>query len=89
MDVFGHEDIAVNVEGVLFPSRFEDGFKQGLGFWGIEVRETALTTEGEEVKVSGGLMAVQTGWHGFLVREKCNPMVDAMKLRRTWGTRIE
>jgi hypothetical protein len=63
VDVFGHDDIAVDVERILFPSGFEDGFKERFGSWGIEVRESVVTTESEEVEVSGGLVAMKRGWH--------------------------
>jgi hypothetical protein len=31
VDMLGHDDIAVDVEGILFPSGFENGFKERSG----------------------------------------------------------
>jgi hypothetical protein len=57
----------------------------------MEVRKAVLTTEGEEVELFRVLITMKTRGHGEsfvreLMQDKSNPMVDAMKQRRTWGT---
>jgi hypothetical protein len=68
VDVFGHDDVAVDVESVPDSPGFEDVFEEGFGSGGFEVRLAVLTTEGEEVEMPGGLVAVQARRHGFIPR---------------------
>jgi hypothetical protein len=64
VDVFGHDDVADDVEGILFSPGFEHGFEEGFGFGGVEVGVTVLATEGDEMEVAGLLATFGFGGHG-------------------------
>jgi len=64
VDVFGHYDVADDVEGILFSPGFEDGFEERFGFGGEEVGVAVLATEGDEMEVAGLLAAFGFGGHG-------------------------
>jgi hypothetical protein len=52
MHVLRHEDVAEEVEVVLLADSFELFFEDDSGGVVVEVRETAVTTEGDEVVAS-------------------------------------
>jgi hypothetical protein len=51
MDVLRHEDVAEEVEVVFLAEPFELLFEDGAGGVVVKIRETAITTEGDEVEV--------------------------------------
>jgi len=64
MDVFRHEDVGVDVELVALPGAFQ-GFEEGdAGVVVVEVGKTFVTTEGDEVVVSEGVVSLETARHG-------------------------
>ena len=63
VDVLGHEDVAVEKEMVTLAEPFQCFFKDCSGMIIVEVRETAVTTEGEEVVVAFGLVSLETARH--------------------------
>jgi len=71
MDVFGHEDVAEDVEIVPQPELFESFEKDCAGVVVVEVRETPITTEGDEVVVAEAVIALETARHVRMIRELC------------------
>jgi len=65
MDVLGHEDVAVEEELVATAEGFEGVQECGLGVVVVQVGETVVTTEGEEVGMAFGLVTLQTAGHGI------------------------
>lgn len=64
MDVFGHDDVAEDLEDVVFTGLFE-GLEEGVaGVGGGEAGEAVVTGEGEEVVVAEVLEAVEAERHG-------------------------
>jgi hypothetical protein len=59
MDVLGHDDVAEDVEVVTNPHGFERSFEEFAGAWDAEVGLPSITTEGDEMGVSAGLIADQ------------------------------
>ncbi len=65
VQVFGHEDVAEDVEAVPPAELFEDGKEDGAGVVVVEVgATTTVTAEGDEVVVAGALVAFESGGHG-------------------------
>ncbi len=64
VDVLRHYDVAVYLEAVLRPDSFKCVFEDKLRAVVVEVRETAVTAEGDEVVVVVCLVTFQTTWHG-------------------------
>ena len=52
MDVFGHDDVAEEVEVVFFAGGFEGVLEDRGGFGGSQVGVAVVTTEGDEVEVA-------------------------------------
>ena len=71
MDVLGHEDITEDVELVSFPEAVEGIEKDGAGVIVVEVRETVAATEGDEVVVAEGVIALQTARHLGMIPDGC------------------
>lgn len=68
VDVLGHEDVAEEVELVGESGALEDLFEDETGVVIIEERGALVTTEGDEVIVAAGLVALQmTGHEGIVV----------------------
>jgi hypothetical protein len=67
VDVLGHEDVAEDVEVVTSPEFFEGLFEGGAGVDVVEVGEPAVTTEGDEMIVSFGVVSLETARHGVMV----------------------
>jgi hypothetical protein len=63
MDVLWHEDVAVEEELVAATKGFEGVEKDCAGVVVVEVGETVVTTEGEEVEMALGLVSLQTTRH--------------------------
>jgi hypothetical protein len=68
MEVLGHEDAGRDGERVFPADLFEDLLDGVLGLGGVEERLTLVTTEGEEVGLTGVLVAFESVGHG----EKCS-----------------
>ena len=97
VDVFGHQDVAVDVEAVLLAAGFQDFFETDAGGVVVKEGEAAITAEGDEMKMALMLVALQTGRHRVIVeglpgvgRVDFRGMTAhscAMKLAHEWGTR--
>jgi hypothetical protein len=70
MDVFGHEDVAEDVEMVPLTELFEGFEEDCTGVVVVEVRETVITTEGDEVVVAEAVIALETARHVRMIREE-------------------
>ena len=99
--MFGHEDVAVDVEPVAFPDGFEGLFEEGVvrGEGGL----AAVAAEGDEVEVTFLLVSLEAQWHvGSLKHFRCrensppyhptseaggDPDLVTMNPCRRWGTR--
>jgi hypothetical protein len=51
--VFRHHHVTVHTEPVPLADCFEGGFKGGAGSYALEVRSSAVATEGKEMKLAG------------------------------------
>jgi hypothetical protein len=67
VDVLGHEDVAEEVELVPLTESFEDFFEEDAGVIVVQVWETPVATEGDEVVVSFGLVTLETARHEVIV----------------------
>jgi hypothetical protein len=65
VDVLGHEDVAEDVELVLLPCAFEGVEEDRSGVVVVEVGETVVTTEGDEVVVAEGVVSLEVARHGW------------------------
>jgi hypothetical protein len=63
VNVVRHDDVAVDLEEVFLTGLFEDLYEFGSGFGGSENVSFSGSTEGDEVKVSGLMIAVQAQRH--------------------------
>ena len=63
MDVLRHEDVAVEKELVAVAEGFEGVEKDCAGVVVVEVGETVVTAEGEEMEMAFGLVSLQTTRH--------------------------
>jgi hypothetical protein len=63
VDVLGHEDVAEDVEAVTDAEFFEGVFEGEAGVVVIEEWKAVVTTEGDEVLVAEGLVALKTAGH--------------------------
>jgi hypothetical protein len=68
VDVFGHDDVAEDIEVVASAGGFEGFEEEVAGGGGVEVGEAVITTEGEEVVVAFSLIAMEALGHGGIVR---------------------
>ena len=55
--MFGHEYVAKDLEVVALTEGFEDAFEGGSGLVVLEVGETVVAAEGDEMEVAFGLVA--------------------------------
>ena len=60
-----HEDIAVEEELMTSAEDLECVEEDSSGVIVIQVRESMVTTEGEEVEMAFGLVSFQTAGHGI------------------------
>ena len=63
MYVFGHDNVANNVDAVPFPHLLQSLFEDVARLRGGEERSPTVTTERDEVNVAGLLEAVESAWH--------------------------
>jgi hypothetical protein len=68
VDVLGHEDVTEEEKLVTLAESFESLLKDGAGVVVVEVGETVVTTEGEEVVVAFGLISLKMARHGTSLR---------------------
>ena len=62
--VFGHEDVAVELEAVSCAKRFEPVLEPRVGGVGVQAGKASIATEGEEVQVAFVLIPKQAERHG-------------------------
>lgn len=67
MNMLGHEYVAEEKETVTAAELFERFLKEDAGAVAIQIRETPVTTEGDEVVVAFGLITLQMARHGSIV----------------------
>lgn len=65
VDVLGHEDVAEDVKLVLLSYAFEGVEEDGAGVVVVEVGETVVTTEGDEVVVAESVVSLKVARHGW------------------------
>lgn len=58
-----HDDVAVDLEEIFLTGLFEDLYEFGAGFGGSEDASFSGAAEGDEVEVSGLMVAVQAQRH--------------------------
>ena len=87
--MLGHEDVTEEKELVSLPKSFECLLEDDAGAVFVQVRETVITTEGDEVVVAFGLVAFQTTRHEVIViSDVVGPHPCAMKLRMNGAPRV-
>ena len=87
--MFGHEDIAEEEELVTLPELFERLGEDDAGASFVQVGETVVTTEGDEVIVAFGLVTFQTARHEVIVVSNVvGPHPCAMRLRMNGAPRM-
>jgi hypothetical protein len=69
MDVLGHENVAEDVEIVSQAELFESFEEDCAGVVVVEVWETLITTEGNEVVVAEAVIALESARHVWMIRE--------------------
>lgn len=67
MDVLRHQDVSIQEELVSAAKCFESGQENDSGVVIVEIAESVVTTEGEEMKVSFGLVSLETARHRSIV----------------------
>ena len=73
VDVLGHDDVAEDFEVVASPGEFE-GVEKDIPCLGrVEIRLTAITTEGDEVIVTFLLVSLQAQRHGWILPSRFVP----------------
>jgi actin-like ATPase involved in cell morphogenesis len=74
VNVLGHEDVSVEEELVAAAEGLESFEEDGSGSVVVEIGEPVITTEGEEVEMSFGLVSLETARHrGMVVPGVCGP----------------
>jgi hypothetical protein len=68
VDVLGHEDVAEEEELVTPTEGFERVQEDSSGVIVVAIWESVVTTEGEEVVVTFGLVTLQAAGHGLSLR---------------------
>ena len=61
--MFGHEDVAEDIEAMALSSLFEDVEKNSPGVVIVQGRESAIAAECDEVVVAKGVVALKTARH--------------------------
>jgi len=64
VNVFGHEDISGDDEAVTLANGLQFALEGGVGLLDVQERESSITTEGNEVKLTGLLVTGQVSGHG-------------------------
>ena len=68
-----HDHIAANEKAVPSPRFLQRLFEDGAGEWCIQSRESAVTTESDEVEMTGLLEAFQSAGHMEIVLSLARP----------------
>jgi hypothetical protein len=63
VDVLGHEDVAEEIKAVALAGLFEDVEEDAAGVVVVEEGKSSVTTEGDEVVVTGGVVALEITRH--------------------------
>ena len=72
--MFGHEDVAEDVETVTDAEFFEGVFEGDARAVVVEEWEPLITTEGDEVIVAEGVVTLEAAWHrGYGSSGCCGP----------------
>jgi hypothetical protein len=71
VDVLGHEHIAEDVELVPLPETLESIEEDDASVVVIQIRETLVTTEGDEVVVAEGVVTLETARHLGMIPDGC------------------
>jgi len=69
VDVFGHEDVAEDVELVPLPEALEGIENEGAGVVVVEIGKSVEATEGDEMIVTEGVITLEARRHGSRVNE--------------------
>lgn len=69
--MLGHEDVAEDMERVPSAELFESFEEDRAGVVVVEVRETLITTECDEVFVAEGVITLEPARHVWMIRELC------------------
>jgi len=64
MHMLWHDDIARNLEVIELSSGLQNRLEDGFGFGRLQIRESIVATEGDEVMLAKGLVAMKPGGHG-------------------------
>jgi len=72
MDVFGHDDVSEDPQAISAPDTLERGDKGIFCMGRVQERSTAITGEGDEMRVSGLVEALESSRHA--VRLLCGPI---------------
>ena len=67
VQVFGHEDIAEDVETMALPKMFESGEEDGSGVVVVQIGAMTVTAEGDEMVLALGLVSLESGGHSGLI----------------------
>ena len=65
--MLGHKNVSKEKETMTAAELLERLLKEDAGAGVVEIRETLITTEGDEVVVAFGLITFQTARHGSIV----------------------
>lgn len=77
--MFGHDDVGVDRQLMGGAGLFDDLFEGVFGGWVFEVGETAVTAEGDEVKLACLLSSFQANGHGGILA--CDVLEKRFELR--------
>ena len=69
--MFGHEDVAEDVETMASAELFESFQEDCTGVVVVEVGKTLITTEGDEVVVAEAVITLEAARHVRMIRELC------------------
>jgi hypothetical protein len=67
MDMFGHDDVAYDQGAMPLADLLDDFEEQVVVVWAARQRSALVTTRGDEVGVSGAIVAVEIAGHSELV----------------------
>ena len=76
MNVLGHDHVSVHEHSEMAAHVFQTGNEEVVSFGGAEVLFAAITTEGDEVSLSGVMIAMQIPRHGERVIDRSTPCSD-------------
>jgi hypothetical protein len=91
VDVLRHYDVASDIELVALAEGFQNFFEDQFRLRGSKEWESLITAEGDEVHVTGLLIAFEAEWHvGILVEPggsgRASRDAHSSQKRDEWGT---